>query len=77
MELIHRILRKKCSPSCLRNGISSAALASRMSATEFSKKDLFLQEVNELGMWYKLLLKHGIDGRDFTRQQRVMDVAFF
>lgn len=75
--LIPQILPKKCSPSCFRNGISPAALKSCMSAAEFSKKDLSLNEVKGLSMYYKLLSKQSTDGRGFRRQQSVMHVALF
>lgn len=55
----------------------SAAVASCISATEFSKEDLSLKEANELSICYKLLSKHSTDGRGLTRPQRVMDVASF
>ena len=55
----------------------SAALTFYISVTGSSKKDLSLKEANELTMCYKLLSKHHTNGKNFTRQQRVMDAASF
>lgn len=54
----------------------SAALASCISATEFSKKGLSLNKPSKFSMCYELS-KHYTDGRGFPRQPRVMDVASF
>lgn len=62
MELIHRILTKKCSPLYFRDGIPPVALASCMSASEFLQKDLSLEEVKGLSVSSKLLSEHRWQG---------------
>ena len=78
MKLIHQMLRKKFSPSCFRSGISHASYCACCPGILYFSDWVFKERfVFKEAMWYKLLSMHHTKGKNFTREQRVMDVASF